>query len=431
MKIDIKSDKVPFNTPFYYGWVIVFVSALGVFFSGPGQTYSVSVFIDSFIKDLGWSRSLVSFTYSLGTLAAGLTVPYIGRQFDRYGHRKVVPVVALFFGGALLWMSFLINPIMLFVGFYLIRLLGQSSMVIGPATIVPMWFEKKRGRALSFMTVGGMAGAAILPPLNTWIINTWNWRIGWQVWAVVIWVIMIPLAWFLLREKPEEVGLSKDGISASAEEAEEEAGKNQETEINPSAPSVTLAEARRQPVFWMLLYCMFIPSMIGTGIVFHIVSIFGEKGLTEGIAASTLSIIAIVGFPFTLIAGSLLDRIRVRYIMVATFVLYSLTMVWLINVQSPLMAVMYGIFQGIIMGFFRVNVNMLWPTYFGLEHLGNIRGVVQIAFVVGAACGPFPIGFAYDYFGGYSEILWIMTIFPVIAIVISFFAKSPAEKNIE
>ncbi|MFA9557252.1 hypothetical protein ACERII_08115 [Evansella sp. AB-rgal1] len=31
----------------YYGWVIVLIAAIGVFFSGPGQTYSNSALLIS------------------------------------------------------------------------------------------------------------------------------------------------------------------------------------------------------------------------------------------------------------------------------------------------------------------------------------------------------------------------------------------------
>ncbi len=427
MQLNLKNKTLPFETSFYYGWIIVFVSGLGLFFSGPGQTYSVSVFIDSFIEDLGWSRSNVSFLYSLGTLMAGLTVTYVGRQFDQHGHHRTVPLISLIFGVALLWMSFVVNPIMLFIGFYAIRLLGQSSMTIGPSTLVPKWFQRKRGRAFSLMSIGEIIGAASLPPLNTWIINTWNWRTGWRVWTVLLWIVMAPLAHFLIRDKPQEVGLEPDG-DQPLEEEEKAITSEKEGENLTEVTSKPLSEVRHSPVFWLLLYCMFVPSMVGTGLTFHMVSIMGERGLSPTVAATVLSTIAVVGFPSTLLSGYLLDRVRIRYIMLTTFILYAGIMVWLIYVDNLVMAVLYGVFMGLIMGFHRVTVNIIWPNYFGLEHLGSIRGAVQIAFVIGAACGPFPMGFAYDYFGGYNEILWLLIVFPLLAAVASYFAVSPGER---
>jgi len=131
------------------------ISGLGIFFSGPGQTYSVSVFIDSYIKEFGWSRSFVSSLYSAGTLMAGLLLPLIGREVDSRGHRIMMPLISLVFAVACLWMSIVFHPIMLFVGFILVRLLGQGAMSLVSSTLAPQWFEKKRGRALSLMTLGG------------------------------------------------------------------------------------------------------------------------------------------------------------------------------------------------------------------------------------------------------------------------------------
>ncbi len=72
----------PVSTPVYYGWVIVVLSAMVMFFSGPGQTYSVSIFIDYYIETFGWSRSLVSSLYSGATLVSGLTLTFVGKKAD-------------------------------------------------------------------------------------------------------------------------------------------------------------------------------------------------------------------------------------------------------------------------------------------------------------------------------------------------------------
>mgnify|MGYP000049369272 CR=1 FL=1 len=45
------------NTKFYYGWVIVAVSGLAMLFSAPGQTFSVSVFIDAYGEEFDYSDS--------------------------------------------------------------------------------------------------------------------------------------------------------------------------------------------------------------------------------------------------------------------------------------------------------------------------------------------------------------------------------------
>ena len=45
--------------PFYYGWVILFAGTVGYILSSPGQTYSVSIFIEHFIEDNWTSHQAV------------------------------------------------------------------------------------------------------------------------------------------------------------------------------------------------------------------------------------------------------------------------------------------------------------------------------------------------------------------------------------
>ena len=210
--MNTSSTSAPFKTDFYYGWVIVFIAGLGVFFSGPGQTYSVSVFIDSYIKDFGWSRSHVSAVYSLATLAAGICMFFVGRFVDKWGQRKMSVIVGIGLALASFWNSIVVNTAMLFIGFFLIRLLGQGSMSLIPNTLVPQWFITKRGKALSLMAIGGFASSAALPPLNAWLVATWGWSFSWKVWGVLLLVVFVPLAFFLIRNKPEDIGEYPDGF---------------------------------------------------------------------------------------------------------------------------------------------------------------------------------------------------------------------------
>ncbi|SCY79743.1 hypothetical protein [Alkaliphilus peptidifermentans] len=82
------------QTSFFYGWLVVAIAALGLFFSGPGQTYSISIFINYYVDNLGWSRTLVSSYYSIATLTAGLILPIVGKAIDAKGHRKVMAFIA-------------------------------------------------------------------------------------------------------------------------------------------------------------------------------------------------------------------------------------------------------------------------------------------------------------------------------------------------
>ena len=406
--------------PVFYGWIIVFVCALGCFFSGPGQTFSISMFIDSFIRDLGITRSLISTYYSISTLLAGIVVIIVSRQIDHFGHRKAITMISLLFGGVCLFMSFISGNFMLFIGFFLLRLLGQSSMTIGPSTLVPHWFDTKRGKALGIMSIGERIAAFAFPIMNIWLINSFGWRSAWRFWAMNIWLVLVPLAWFFIRNRPEDIGLLSDGkISDPVSDYKSSTGKTEHVVKNSS--SMSLKQAAKTLTFWILLLSVFMLAMISTGITFHIVSIFSSRGLSAQIAALALSIKAIVSFPSVLFAGFVSDRIKMRYIVIAMHMLYFITLIFLLKTQNLQQAIVFGLLSGIVNGFFKLTVNMAWPKYFGLRYLSSIRGIVQACMVIGSAFGPFIFAFAYDFSQGYEKVLWIMICISAITAIATLF----------
>ncbi|MCH2667226.1 MAG: hypothetical protein MKZ59_04585, partial [Deinococcales bacterium] len=80
--------------PLFYGWVILLVGALGMFMTAPGQTFGISVFLDSIIADLGITRTTASLLYALATLVASLGLPFVGRAIDSWGPRIAVVVIS-------------------------------------------------------------------------------------------------------------------------------------------------------------------------------------------------------------------------------------------------------------------------------------------------------------------------------------------------
>jgi len=422
-----KNNKTNSDSPIFYGWIIVLICAIGNFYSGPGQTFSISIFIDSFINYFGLSRALISTYYSVATLLAGILVIFISRQIDNLGHRKAITLISLFFGAVCMYMSLVIHPFMLFIGFFLLRLFGQSSMTIGPSTLIPHWFEIKRGRALSLMSMGSTIAAFLLPIINIWLINSFGWRNAWRFWAANIWFVMVPLAWYFIHNKPKDIGLTMDGKISESVYDYKTFEKRTDYDIG-KVPSKTLKEASKTLSFWLLLLCVFAPSMINTGITFHIVSIFDSSGFPAQVAATVLSIQAITSLFSALFAGYILDRAKLRTVLMAIYIFYFFVLIWLLNINSLQTALIYAFFAGIMMGFYQVIINIVWPKYFGLRHLASIRGTVQTSMVIGSAFGPLPFGFAYHLFGGYKEIIIVMILFSGLTAIATFFIFPPLKK---
>ncbi|WP_099159836.1 MFS transporter [Virgibacillus ndiopensis] len=409
----------------YYGWVIVFVAGLGVFFSGPGQTYSNSTFIDEYIQDFGWSRSEVSSLYSTATLIAGFGMMLVGRFIDRLGQRFMMVMVGSMLALACFFNSFVSSIWMLGVGFFIIRLFGQGSMTLVPKTLVAQWFIQKRGIALSLMTLGSFISASLFPIINTWLIHTWSWQLAWRFWGALILIIFVPIAFFTVKNRPEDMGLVPDG-NMHKEKSQPKLG----TVVEAAEEDWTLKEARKTRAFWAILICVGIPAMVNTGITFHIISIFDENNLSPTTAALVLSLMALVGIPMSFVSGYITEKIKTNYVLMFIFVLEIVLLLLLLVTKNFAMAILFGIIWGIANGFERIGLNIIWPNYFGRKYIGSITGVGSTVMVLGSAFGPLPFGVGFDMFHSYTSIILLTIVFPVIGLISAWIAKKPKKEDV-
>lgn len=394
--MNAKIPKIPLLGNLYYGWVIVFMGALGLFFSGPGQTFAISVFVDVYLEHFGWSSTLISSMYLAATLLSGSLLFVLGRLVDRYGQRRMTAVVGILLAVACLFNSFIMGPVMLFIGFFMLRLFGQGAMTLLPNTLVPQWFIVKRGRAMAFMAIGIFASSALTPPLNAWFIDMWGWPVAWRIWFALLLFVFVPLAIVLIRNKPEDVGLLPDNAIKFQPKHEKNV-----SQVLPEQ-NWTVKEAIRTRAFWFLLYGVAVPALVSTGLVFHLVSILGEVGVSRAGSALILSIMAVVSFIFSLIAGVIVERVKVHIVFASVMLGYIIILILMILTNSFMMAVIFGVVKGIVMGFQVICIGVIWPNYFGRKHLGSIKGLVMTSTVIGSGLGPLPLAMAFDAMGNMS-----------------------------
>jgi MFS family permease len=406
--------------PFYYGWVILALSGLSTFMSGPGQTYSVSVFVNPIAQEMGWSMTLISGMYTAGSLTAATTMVFVGRLLDRYGARVMLPIIGGLFGLSMIWMSNVSQPLHLYIGFAAIRTLGQGSLTLIPSTLVALWFVRLRGRAMALNLLGGSASLAAFPILIHLLNSTAGWRSTWTILAFIVWGALIVPTILLVRRTPESVGLYPDGDPPPTTDSSQE-------ELSPAFREVswTLGEALRTRTFWLLMFAGSSQSLISTALVFHHVTLLGSRGLDAGVAAAVLSVLAPASLVGTFVAGYLTDRVTNRYLLagVQGILVVSMLLTFLLN--QTWVAFAYGITLGAAMGAFMTTTSVIWPNYYGRAHLGSIRGVVTAGMVATAALGPLPFGWVFDLTQSYGNAVAVFLALPAACAVAALMATPP------
>lgn len=402
---------------FFYGWIMVFVAMTGYFASGPGQSHIFSVFILPLSNDLGLDQTEISFAYAAATLAAAFGLPFIGRMIDRYGMRRVVLIATTLLGFAAIGFGQVRGLIMLGLLFGALRFLGQGTLMLSSANLVAQWFSAKRGFAASLMALGFSASVALHPPLAQWLIDQVGWRDAWLWLGIMTWVLYLPLVYFLVQNKPEDIGVLPDGAPVS----------DGQDKSRPSDADIglTSGEALRTTAFWITAISLSSFSMLVTALFFYQVSIFQTQGLSEQIAARVFPISAITMVCCMPIFGRMLDRYPTKPLFATAMLLMTFSLIAMAFVKDLPTAVIYAVIFGLNNAAVHALIGYVWPRFFGRKHLGSIQGTATTIMVIGASIGPLPFGATYDATGSYQIALLTLAIFPVLCAIAVLLMRPP------
>ncbi len=397
----------------FYGWWIVIFGGLVAFSSGPGQTYTFSVFIDPMIEDTGIERTTISTLYAVGTGVSAGMVMLVSRLADRVGARTTCAFAGAALGFACFAMAFSHGAVAFFLSFAALRALGQGSLTINAQLLVAQWFSRLRGRAMSMMALGFPLSLALLPALSRTLIDSIGWREAYMVLGVMVWVLVVPGALLVARNRPEDIGLFPDGADVPPEGEAAPTGEP----IKDRRPVLT------SPTFWMLALPLSTASLVVTGLMFHQTSIFAERGLSAGTAAAVFVPVAISAAGSSIVAGFAVDRIGPKPTFYAgmTFLLMAMGMIWFLDLPGGF--ILYGVLLGATNGVSMLVSGVTWAHFYGRNGLGRIQGTAMMVMITASALGPMPLAWLEAWTGGYSTGIVMMAVLPVLAIVTMALAR--------
>ncbi len=431
----------PSSLPFYYGWVILVMGVIGVWMSLPGQTVGVSVFTDDLIRVLDLSRVNLSLAYMIGTIISALILTPAGKSLDKYGARVMGTLAVFLLGLLLIGLSGLeaflgllnsviplppraIAFILISLSFFLLRFLGQGMVTLISKNMVMKWFDIYRGRANAVLGVCTSFGFSLAPRFLNDMVQNSGWNGAWRLMGIGI-ITGGTLAYFLIgRDNPFDCGMKPDSLREV----------KVRTTRPPSHPekSFTLKEARKTLPFWVLGLTLTMHSLFITAFTFHIVSIFESVGMTREQAIGIFLPASFLSITANFVGSWLSDFIRIRYILLVQQASLLTAMFFISRIAPGVPYVMIIISYGITVGLFNITNSIVWPRYYGIEHLGAITGQIMGLMVAGSAVGPYFFSLIRKYTGSYSTAslicLGILTVLFVLGIKVR--RPAPPEESL-
>jgi MFS family permease len=334
---------------------------------------------------------------------------------DRYGPRRAIVAIGAVFGAVLVGLSVVTGVVGLTAGFVGIRLAGQGALGLAAVTVTAYWFHRRRGTALGVVAAVGSAGISLSPILIERLIAHLDWRTVWLLEGLAVWVVVIPIAVFGIRNRPGDVGQHVDGAPTP-------------TEGQRAVRSATRAMAMRTPYFWVLVAAVAVSGLLNTALIFHQISLLGERGLTTAQAAANFLPQTVAGIGATLLAGAVIDRIaRPQLLLAVTMLMLTAGLVWATMVTPGWSAIGYGATIGAAASALRAIEAALTPLMFGTGHLASIRGVLAAVGVASTAAGPLLFAAGHDLTGSYTAVLLGTTVLPAAVAVATIAVRPPGQ----
>jgi MFS family permease len=366
----------------YYGWRIVLVAfvchfvAVGFFF------YSYGVFFKAVALELGGSRLQVSLGLTVANAVSALCAPLVGRATER-GVRRVIVVGALLVSTGFALMT----QVSTLWQFYavLATLVGAGTVAMGgisPATLVTSWFYTHRGIALGIATIGVSLSGLLMPNLATALIDALGWRGSFGVYALATLVLVVPMALWLVVDRPGDIGI---------------AGTNAEPE-----PLHATRDLLRTRAFWAIAMS-FALSLFGVSAVLtHLIPYLTDSGIGAYQAASMLSAAAGAGVAGKFAFGAIADRTDGRNAVWLSLA-FQLAGVLALRSPAPLWLWTGAITFGFGMGGVVPLQSVLIAASFGSRSYARAAGLMRPVMLPIAAGGVPLAGWVFDETGHYDN----------------------------
>ncbi len=381
-------------------WRFLLFGLLLTFWSGPGQTYVISLIGGEIRRDFALSHSAFGGLYTAATLLSAACLWKAGPLVDRLPLKTFVFKMALLMVVVTGLFSFVQGTITLFLGIFALRFAGQGMLNHIALTAMARRYEKERGRALAIAGLGFPLGEALFPPLVVVGLTLTDWRALWFILAAVMAVILLPLIPKLIVHTAEQ-----DGGGALA--------------LNSAAVSDdtqwTRAEMLKDRRFYLLALTPITQSGIITALFFHQVHLISLKDWDFGWWSLCFTFFAIFSLIGGLISGFLVDIFRARTIVPALLLPLAAGLVVFGHVSHPAFAAVLMAILGFGAGASNPALSALWPELYGTEHLGAIRSVFTVVMVFGSALGPVLLGAALDAQIEFEKITWFLAGITIVA----------------
>jgi MFS family permease len=367
----------------YDGWRIVAVCFLVATFGWAFGFYGQSVYLAELQRQHGWPASLISAGTTFFYLFGALLVVFVAETVRKFSPRRCMVAGTIAMAAAVAGLGQVNAPWQLYVADAALAF-GWAGMTLAMiSTTLGLWFDLKRGMAISLALNGASFGGIIGVPLLVAAISQFGFSRAMIVAAAAMVVVVVPVVLIFVGRPPlqSSAALAANGDAVSPAQIRFDALRN------IGFLSVTTA-------FALVLFAQ-------VGFIVHLIA-FLDPVIGRNSAAVALALLTAMAVIGRVLFSTVIDRLNQRLASALSFVSQALALLIIINFRNGTLLIAACAVFGFSVGNLITLPSLIVQREFDARAFGVLISLLTAITQITYAFGPGVIGALRDLSEAYT-----------------------------
>lgn len=368
----------------YQGWRIVVVCFLVATFGWGLGFYGQSVYLAELHRLHGWPTSLISSATTFFYLFGAVLVAFVSEAVRSFGPRNCLigGVFAMAVAGVMIgqvtapWQLYLANAVLAF------GWAGTSLAII--TNTLGLWFDKKRGMAISLALNGASFGGIVGVPLLVTGVGYFGFGGAMIAAAASMVLLMVPIILIFVGPPPP---LPNSPAGSNAGE--------------PLPAARIRAAALRHVGFLTVTIAFALVLFAQVGFIVHLIS-FLDPVIGRARAATAVALLTVMAVVGRVLFSTVIDRLNQRLASAISFASQAIALAIIINSRNEMVLIACCALFGFSVGNLITLPSLIVQGEFEPRSFGVLISLITAINQVTYAFGPGVIGLLRDASGSYA-----------------------------
>jgi MFS family permease len=367
----------------YDGWRIVVVCFSVATFGWGFGFYGQSIYVAELHRLHGWPASLISAGTTFFYLFGAVLVAFVSEAVRAFGPRNCLLGGILATAAAAVMIGQVTAPWQLYLADALLAF-GWAGTSLGIITnTLGLWFDEKRGMAISLALNGASFGGIVGVPLLVVAIRRFGFSNAMIAAAVTMLVLMIPAVLIFVGRPPVRDGATELGAMEA-----------------PSASRIR-AGALRDVAFQSITVAFALVLFAQVGFIVHLIS-FLDPVIGSQQAATALALLTAMAMAGRVLFSFVIDRLNQRLASAISFVSQAVALAIIINSDNEILLIGSCALFGFSVGNLITLPSLIIQREFDPRSFGVLISLLTATNQVTYAFGPGVVGLLRDASGSYA-----------------------------